>query len=311
METTKLGEVITEPLGIPLPPDYIFKGRGNRYAPAQSVWGVQGTVSYIPDHAEYVENVGNFVYYKGWGNQPAPKFPSKTIAPVEAIYSSAIPKRMTINALRFLSSIHKKGRLTRLFGYYNDICNMTLGMFYLRDGFYCPTARGVKSFVSTLLQEFGVEPEVAGKTGEICSTFFEFDNAYRLRIQDLAGETTKEALIKDLPRELNRLLGILSERETLPGGGRQVVERFSSGAKLLKWAWRFPPFRKKLRKAIEMTNLEAMRLDEADMYHALLYGDYNAKGKTEKERLEMYAGYHGSDQAKWPPRILIRNTGNV
>lgn len=303
------------PVGIPPPPDYIFKNRGNRLAPAQQVWGVGGSVSYIPKGAEYIAGKGNFVHYMGWGEQPAPLFPSKTVAPVEAIASINTPKRLTMSAVKFFATLNKgkingKNRRSRLVKVFNEMCDIGLWIFYLKDEYYSGTANQVRNFVKTLLMSLGVDEEESNRTGEIFGCFFEFDNAYRGRVQDLACETSIEKLSSDFPNELKRLVDVLASRETNGGGGQAVVERFHSGTTVLKWIWRVPFVKSRIRKALHAMDLDKMKADEADFYHMILYGDYNAQGKTWEERLQVYVSYHGTDQAKWPPRILIRNTGN-
>ena len=293
-------------IGVAPAPDDIFKNVRNRRTPAEDTWGVGGSVSYIPDHAEYIKGKGNFVYYRGWGEQPAPLFPSKTIAPVEAIYAVSSAKRYTVNTLRFITQIYKRKRLSRFCQLFNDMCDTMLMPYYLEDGYYCAVAKNVSAFVEQLLVEFRVEREVAKKTGEIFGTFFEFDNAYRYRIQDLSCETTKDELMRNLPSELKRLSKIQATRELVGnGGGAEVVRRFHAAAKILTILW-YTPFRGKIKRAISVMDIESMRMDEADFYHMILYGDYNARGMSIEERMAVYMTYHGTDQSKWPPRILIK-----
>lgn len=313
-------QLITGPIGITPPPDHIFKFRRNRLAPAQNVWGVngRGTISYAPERAEYIEGEGNFVYYYGV------PFPSKTVAPVEAIHAVAGAKRLALNAMRFLSSrdalvpmlslafIGKKRRgrlLTNSLNYFNDIADMMITPYYLEDGYYCKLVKELRKFTETLFIKLGVEKATAEKTAEIAGTFFEYDNAYRFRPQDLAGETTMDALLENLPKEIDRLLAIQSERETVPIGGQEVVKRFKSIAKIMKIAWKIPHLRKIIRNCLKEVNLENCKMDEGDIYHTILYGDYNVKGKPLEERLKLLVGYHGEDPAKWPPRIEIRQNG--
>jgi hypothetical protein len=311
MQTNPSQTEVDTHIGVAPAPDYIFKNRRNRAAPAQETWGLSGTISYLPDHAEYVDgngNPANLVYYRGWGNQPAPLFPSKTIAPVEAIYAITPSKRLFINILRFLSTIHKRGRINRFFEYFNDVALMTLSPFLLDNERYCGTAKNVRAFTRTLLRELWVKDDVASQSGEIFGCFFEFDNAYRIRVQDMAGETTTEVLCQNLPKELNRLVALMATRENVPGD--TVPNRFRSGIVVLKWLWHIPFFRNKLKKAIKAVDLSQVRMDEADFYHAILYGDYNSRGMDIDERIAIYTKYHGPDQSLWPPRIRITHQGN-
>lgn len=306
---------ITGKIGIAPPPDHIFKYQRNRIAPAQSVWG-GGTVSYAPKQAEYIENEGNFVYY--WGVP----FPSKTIAPVEAIHAINATKRLVMIALQTLSlkQLRPAIILTLLQGsrgrtkILNFLCEKFVGFahvtvinFYLKDEYYCGLVKEIRKFVERVLISLNVSLELAITVAEMIGMMFEYDNAYRWRIQDLFTETSKELLMENLPRELNRLIEILAEREVTKDSG--VAGRFSSGMRLIKYMWYVPSIRKTLRKAIDSMEIENCKLDEADIYHTCLFGDYNTQGKTIQERMKILEAYHGTDMKKWPPRILIQQSG--
>lgn len=299
------GEITREvEWGIPHPPDYIFRYRKNRVDPAEQVWSVGGTVSYVPLDAKYIEGKGNFVY---WLDVP---FPSKTHVPVVAIHAMAAPKRLTMNALRFLASLHKKGRFDRLIGYYNDICWQTMCPFFLKDEYYCSVAKEVRKVVRSFVMSIGVSEENADRFSEVIGYFFEYDNAYRWRLQDLAGETTLEALLDNLPKELNRLIGILESRETVEIGGKiDLTLRFKNAIVPLVWAWRIPALRKRLKNALKELDLQSMRMDEADIYHSNNYADYNFKGKTIDERMKDTENIHGGKD-KLPLQIRIQNSLN-
>lgn len=304
----------TGPIGIPYPPDYIFKRQSVRQAPANDVWG-QGTVSYIPERAEYIDGEGTFVYYRGVS------LPSHCVAPVQAIYATNAIKRIMISVFRFLASremmipilstalIGKKRRarlLTQACQQFISIGDITVYSHKLGDGYYCKLAKETRKFVRTFLVALGVDGPTADQTGELIGMMFEYDNAYRFRIQDLMGETSKEQLLANFPKEMARLLGILASRETHGDGGAQVVERFSKGLKVLRYIW-YSPLRKCIIKAIEGLDVEGCRMDESDLYHTLLFGDYNVKGRTLEERYGVLREMHGDDMNKWPPRIIIRN----
>ena len=319
---------LPEKVGIPPPPDYIFKYQRNRIAPAQEVWG-EGTNSYIPIRAEYIEGKGNFVHYF---NVP---FPSKTVAPVEAIYSLNGLKRAFLSDLQLLSLpelrlplfsilfIGKKRRqrlLTSLCMRFISMANLTVKPFYLKDGYYGGLAKEIRAFIGTLLVSLGIhgiisedgkDRLIADKMGEIIGMFFEFDNAYRFRLTDLFNETSKEKLM-DLPNELNRLLAIEESREVIHEGLQNTVSvKFQTIGKMVNYLWKLPSVRKALKKAIQAMNFDNFKLDEGDIYHTCLYADYNVQGKTIEERIKILQGYHGDDPTdftKWPPRITIRQS---
>lgn len=304
-------------VGIEYPPDHVFKFKQNRIAPSQEVWG-QGSVSYVPDHAEYIKGEGSFVYYRGLGEQPAPPFPSRCVAPVQAILATNAIKRITINVLRFISSpearlmlivglIGKKKRqelATNACKQYNHIADSILQPYYLEEGYYCRFVTELQRFTTALFVEIGVPADIAKKTGEIIGLMFEYDNAYRFRLHDILNDTTKEQLKENLPKEIQRLLEIEQSREMIKVN--DMTDKFRSGAKVLEYAWKIPSLRKTIRKAIDSIDFDRIKMDEADIYHTCLYGDYNVRGKTLEERLKILEGYHGTDQRFWPPRIMVK-----
>jgi len=299
-------------VGIPYPPDDIFKFKRTRVNPSEDVWG-RGSVTYIPVKADYLKGKGTFVHYVGTA------FPSRCVAPVQAIHATNTTKRILISAFKVLSMreaflplsmliLMGKKRRTRLIQKSCEqvvaLAEITVYPYYLEDDYYCPLAQEIRKFVKNFLCSLGVQEEVASKCGEVIGMMFEYDNAYRFRIQDIAGETTKEALLNDFPQEIERLLNILASREVIPQG--EVAERFRSGAKILKYIW-YTPLRWKFKKAMEELDIERCRMEEGDEYHTLLFGDYNVKGRNIEERLKVYENYHGEDRLKWPPRIMIRS----
>lgn len=309
------------PFGLPAePPDDIYEVKRNRVDAVQDYWEV-GSVSYIPHHIEYIEGEGTFVHYQGLGTQPAPAFPSKCVMPVRALKASDGMKRITINTLRFLSSkemifplmgvivMGNKRRaklLTKACEQYNHMGDLIVGAYVMQDGYYSKFPRQIIMFVWKLLTELGVEEATAKQTAKIIALMFEYDNAYRWRTQDLITEANYDELVKHFPKEIKRLLKLEEERENI--AVNDVTDKFRAGARVLTLAWKIPILRKAIRKGLQRMDWDAAKLDEADIYHTILYGDYNVAGKNLKERLEIYKTYHGEDEKNWPPRVLIRNT---
>lgn len=312
----KQGETIDlSKIGIPPPPDEIYKYRRNRMAPAQDIWG-RGTVTYIPERAEYKDGIGNFVHFMGT------PFPSRCVAPPEAIHAMNGIKRLLLVSVQLLSSkelriplftsifIGKKGMgrlLNQVCGYFLSIGAVTILPYYMLDGYYCPLVKELRKALFSFLLDMGVEREIADQTAETLAMFFEYDNAYRYRIQDLIYEANVSDLIYNLPKELERLIKIGATREMVPGGGEQVTGRFQSALKAVKMAWRIPFVRNSIRKSIQSMDFEVCKADEGELYHTLLYGDYNVRGKTIEERVKIYRSYHGDNMEDWPPRIMIKS----
>jgi hypothetical protein len=270
-------------------------------------------VSYVPIEGRYIEGEGNFVYYL---NVP---FPSKCVATVEAINAINPIKRSLINTIRLFASsefriplfslalVGKNARarlITRICQSINEEADVSAAGFYLEDGYYCKIVKEIRNFIFTLLKELGVEENIATKTSEVIGMLFEYDNAYRFRLLDILTEANRFNFLYSFSEEIDRLLKLSLERDPNPKG---MDFKFNSIAKLFKYLWIIPAFKKNLQKAIESINFDNCRMDEADIYHTCLYGSYNTGGKTLEERIKILEGYHGSDQTKWPPRIVTKS----
>jgi hypothetical protein len=334
----------TPSFGIELPPDEIYKFRQRRENVAQAI--MENNSFYPPDYAEYIEGKGCFVHYcramakdgqvmivrkdfseegmerlqkQGWKALPTPP-PSICVATVDSIQAVNQVKRDVITYFKLgsfketrwlvtgfvlMGKKNRRSLLSKTLDLFNLKADLVLAPFYLKDGFYCPLAREVRGFVRSVLLDLGVSYEVADRTAECMGCMFEYDNAYRFRFRDLFSETSKERLLENLPKELERLLQILASREAVSGGA-QVVERFQSAAKVIKYLWMLPGMKKTLRKAIRNMEIDKCKLDDSEIYHTLMYGDYNVQGKTQQERFAIYSELHGPDVSKWPPRVEIR-----
>lgn len=297
--------------GIPLPPDEIYKHReGFRVHTAQQIF--QDNPTFIPYRAEYKKGEGNFVYYAGLGDGkrivlPPPKFPSRCVAPSDAIYAIDEPKRFLVNIVKLLSKLSFSPRKT-LDGFLDifiDTADHKTHRFYLDPEYFCPMSREVMNFVTTFLISLGIDYKKAKEVGEIFASFMEYDNAYRYNVQDAGAETSKEALMEDLPKEYARLLEINRSRQC-PIENQSVPDRFARLQPFLKWAWRIPWTKNALLDAIEGLNLDSFKWEEGEIYHTIWYGNYNVQGRPLEERIKLYKQYHGDDESKWPPRVVAR-----
>ncbi|MGK3946016.1 hypothetical protein ABK046_47675, partial [Streptomyces caeruleatus] len=75
----------------------------------------------------------------------------------------------------------------------------------------------------------------------------DYDNAYRYRLGDIFGETTKIALMKDPVREVKRLLSIIQRRERASADIRLKYGFVATG---LSIAMVHPRIRKAFRAAV-------------------------------------------------------------
>ncbi len=120
------------------------------------------------------------------------------------------------------------------------------------------------------------------KNGTLAQTIahvFEYDGAYRFRVQDLLSETTKEALTERPYRETLRLLHLNYERDGEVN--RRKIGKYGRVAALLLL---LPSIRRRFREALLWCDFSALQFDDNDRYWACIKEDYNYFGKTYEER---------------------------
>ncbi len=116
-------------------------------------------------------------------------------------------------------------------------------------------------------------------TREICNMFpsrlgisiahvLEYDSAYRLFIQDMFNETTKEALLSNPVKEIWRLVGINKRRAHAVA--HKTIKRFA-------YIFMFLLFLPNIRKAFRNCDFTKFQHDDSDKYWIALRTDYNAK----------------------------------
>jgi len=99
---------------------------------------------------------------------------------------------------------------------------------------------------------------------------WEYDDAYRYTGQDVLPELNKEAIKKDIVKEIKRILDLTLERDN-----RGLFIKFSQMRKLLFLL----KFSKSIRTIVERflleLDLDKMKMDEDDKFHACFKENYN------------------------------------
>lgn len=246
------------------------------------------------DGVTYPETGGQYVWHLGR------EHPRKGHVYPEALKDLYYPKRILINGLKVLAGkdmfpffivfglLPKKWKgkiLNRVIDGYIDTVWGILADHFLHPQFNIDICRELSQPIMTFLTELGVEKMRAAKMSLIFTNILEYDMAYRLRIEDLLSETTKEKLLTDPVGETRKLVKILADRDwTRP----HLVEKFDRFARLLKYGFFF--IRKPFRKALAPVDFSKLQLDEIDRYQVRHWKGYNWFGMTIQERA-----------AKWPP----------
>lgn len=243
----------------------------------------------------YPETGGQYVWHLGR------EYPRKGHVYPEALRDCYYPKRILINLLGFLASkdmilfflifglLSKslKGRIIgRFLDKYLDICDRVLHDHYLHPQFNTTICRELSQPIMTFLVELGVEKMRAARMSLVLITILEYDMAYRLRLEDLFTETTKEKLLANPISETRRLIKILAERDW---SRPHLVEKFDRFARVLKYGFFF--FRKPFRKALEPVDFSKLQFDEIDRFQVRHWKGYNWFGMTLEKRIK-----------KWKPK---------
>ena len=166
-----------------------------------------------------------------------------------------------------------------------------VGTVYMKRQYYSKFSRSIWIVVRIFFLELGIKHETADDVGKIIATIFEYDDAYRYRVEDLMSETNKYDLRVSAFREIKRLLNIYQRREGL----ESVILKFRNVVKILRVALLSRKIRDAFRSAIFDSYFIDLQLDEADRHHVLQWDNYNFLGKTIEERQKMYLEMYGDN----------------
>lgn len=213
----------------------------------------------IQDEGEEIEHIeysdGIFVYLKG---RP---YAHKGIPAIEAIQAVNQVKKLLFSAS---------------FGLF-ERANILLLPYYLPHEYQTATTRAIYQLTLFFSERLNLKnPEILAK---VVSHVFEYDQAYRFRVQDLATETSKERLLSCPQKEIKRLLAINKKRDYT-----EVSTKFSKVTTLIHWGLYIPFVRSAFRNALESIDFKQLQFDENDKYWANQKLDYKYFGKTFEER---------------------------
>ncbi len=233
---------------------------------------------------------GFLIYYKDI------PFPKKGFPFPEAVASVNIVKRATMHLLK-----HKYALILapkRVLRDFTDIATRILGQYIMKPELMTPLASELQGTVYVFLVKLGIERSLAVSAGKVLGTIIQYDNAYLSRLQDLCSETTKEALIQNPRKELQRLTDIFIHREKMAHVSMYfedkiqhkisyyeiVANKARRVSKLFRLMLLIPKVKRAFIEAIKHTDLQRMQYDEADRYWVSLRKDYDYQGLSFKER---------------------------
>lgn len=297
-------------LNVPYPPDFVFKYRNKaRISPAQEVMQAKQAM-FVFERMDYPEEGGQLAYFKGV------PYPAKGHPFPEAVYAVNFVKRMSRNAILgfinkdlwkeylgflFSSKKNKINKLSRFVELYCDIANKVIAPYILEERYLTPCSYEILDFIRRFLRKIGVEGSLADNFAEVFSSQIEYDNAYRLRIEDAMSETSQESMMEDPIGELIKLGEVVTQRDPSIHNSERFRKILGTVAKLL---W-IPKYKRIFIECIKESTFENFQLDDADRYHVLLWADYNFLGLSLDDRIKQYTEIHKDGL---PPRLIYSPT---
>lgn len=239
--------------------------------------------TFMLDHVEYVPFKGVLIYIKG-ATYPKKGFPTPesvwAINQAKVVLREAVALFTTRTFLiGFILTWNKKAFIERMIQSYTTIAMRSMKPYLLKGTYLCLTASAVGNTVIIFLTKLGFDQQVASELSLIVSHIFEYDDAYRYRLQDMATEMSVDILSTHRDFEIRYLMNLYRERE----GNAVVVKKVERVATLLRWALRLKGVQEALQEAVKFT-VPSMRYDDADWYWVSMRGDYLFGGKTYEER---------------------------
>ncbi len=270
---------------IPLPLKDIFLNPKSEGTFSDTAEGVikENPQTFVIDYIDLSNGIN--VYYK---DVPHPRkgFPfPEAVAEINKVKRMcmdlvALTARNPLLAVTILFNLDKSLSL------FNRACNALITPFIVKPELMSPFASEFQGLIGATLIELGISTNHSIDFARIIGTIFEYDNAYRFRLQDLFTETTKDKLTKSPLKESYRLYKIFLKREQQP----QVLGKFARFIKILFPILLIPKVRRAVRKALRYAQFNRLQYDEHDIYWCRLRTDqdYLYFGQTYKERMKGY-----------------------
>lgn len=281
---------------VAIPPQELFETKN---AIDQSLLN-PGQIFNLYERVEYPPEGGIYIYFKGI------PYPRKGFPTPEAVYNNDLIKRFTLTmvsmvadkamilpmAMIALMPWKTKLRLMhRAADKYIRMMDWTIRGHYLIEKRYSNPCRSLRKVIKDFILLLGLDMYIAEEIAKGVATIFEYDDAYRLRLEDVASETRQWKLANNPVSEICRLRKIFMARENIGGVKDSVGGLF----KIFSIALFHPKVRRAWRIAIMNMNsidFRWLQLDNADRYHVLRRSDYNFTGRTLEQRTEIYLDVH-------------------
>ncbi len=218
-------------------------------------------------------------------------FPIKTMVDTKVLSSTNIAKSVLIEPIKLLTmpqfwlpviitAISLKS-LNKVIQSFNRVVNRVMSPYILRDE-HCTVFTPQFCFlIFTILHQIGIKENEAFRFATLVSRMVEYDNAYRLRIEDIFSETSKDKW-SNPAKEIKRLVKIFAERDINP----EVIKKVNKLALLVRLFLLIPRNKEAIIYAMNQVELSELQLDDQDKFYLCMRKDYDGMGMTYEERKE-------------------------
>ncbi len=279
---------------IPVPPQDIF-------SVPRKVEGISSTPeSVFQEHPytyeiEHIEiNNGIYIHYKGI------KYPRKGFPFPEAVAEVNKVKRLFMDILKLVTKPYMliswglllvlPSRVKSIESILNIINKCTypiVSKYLVKPELMTPLASEFQALLGGTLMNLGISTDISTQFALVVGSIFEYDNAYRYRLQDLFSETNKELLVRFPYLETKRLFILYLTREKIP----VVRQKFSRFYRILTIPLLIPSIHSAVIKALYNCDFKRLQYDENDIYWCRIRkdDDYNYFGMNREERMKGYS----------------------
>ena len=116
--------------------------------------------------------------------------------------------------------------------------------------------------------------------------FIDGDNAYRIRLQDLAGTVTQYDMMHDFKASFAHIVAEHAKRDP------HLVFKMEAIYQLVSIAFMVPRIRRGIRKGILAMDWDKLVFSDGDRYFAYWQADYDSDGLSKGDRLGRFAAMH-------------------
>jgi hypothetical protein len=221
-------------------------------------------------------------------------------APAETLFFLNIAKRITAEGLKYASKMpivigfmlgqlllpkQYKLSIQGIIDTYNTIIWKVISPHILKKKNMIEMPRETRVFIYNFLKQLGIGENTCYQTSAIISHFFEYDNAYRYRVQDLLSETNKTEFMCSTQKVLKRFIKLSKERDE-----KGVSDKLVSGLKLISWVLIIPKYKKAFLNALRLSKFKNFQYDKIDIYWISMRNDYLYMGEDVETRSKRNKG---------------------